>query len=152
MKRGQQKPIPAPGQQQRHHVYGAYSWRDDTVTWITAKKRNSENFIAFLEHLLMERYPTGRVVLVLDNAPIHTSYATQAALSLFEHRALIVWLPVYCSTLNPIERYWRHLKDTICVNKLFPSLDDLIDAIENELARQNELANVSRFSFLKSEQ
>ena len=54
MKRGQQKGIPAPGQQQRHHVYGAYSWRDDTVTWTTAKKRNSEHFIAFLEHLLLE--------------------------------------------------------------------------------------------------
>jgi transposase len=151
MKRGQQKCIPAPGQQQRHHVYGAYSWRDDTVTWTTAKKRNSENFIAFLEHLLIERYRTGRVVLVMDNAPIHTSHATQAALSLFEHRALVIWLPPYCSTLNPIERYWRHLKDTICVNKLFPSLADLIDAVEHELTRQNDLDDDSRFSFLKSE-
>ncbi len=151
MKRGQQKQIPAPGQQQRCHVFGAYSWRDDTVTWTTAQKRNSEHFIAFLEHLLLERYPTGRVVVVLDNAPIHTSHATRAALSLFEHRVLFVWLPTYCSTLNPIERYWRHLKDTVCVNKLFPSLDDLVDAVEHELTRQNEFDYESRFSFLKSE-
>ena len=151
MKRGQQKQIPAPGQQQRHHVFGAYSWRDDTVTWTSAKKRNSEHFIAFLEHLLLERYPTGRVVVVLDNAPIHTSHATQAALSLFEHRVLFVWLPTYCSTLNPIERYWRHLKDRICVNKLFPSLIDLVDAVEHELTRQNDSDYESRFSFLKSE-
>jgi transposase len=151
MKRGEQKKIPAPGRQQTHHVYGAYSWRDDALTWTTADKRNSENFIVFLEHLLIERYPTGRVVLVLDNAPIHTSYASRAALSLFEHRVLVFWLPKYCSLLNPIERYWRHLKDTICVNKLFPSLSDLVEAVDHELTRQNELDNKARFSFSKNE-
>ena len=31
-----------------------------------------------------------------------------AALSLFEHRVMPVWLPPYCSDLNPIERFWRH--------------------------------------------
>lgn len=151
MKRGQQKRIPAAGRQKTHHVYAAYSWRDDTVTWTTADKRNSEHFIAFLEHLLVERYPTGRVVLVLDNAPFHTSHASMAALSLFEHRALIFWLPTYCSNLNPIERYWRHLKDTICVNKLFPSMDEMIAAVEHALLRQNDLNDVNRFSFLKNE-
>lgn len=150
MKRGEQKKIPAPGRQQTHHVYGAYSWRDNTLTWITAAKRNSENFIVFLEQLLVNRYPTGRVVLVLDNAPIHTSYAARAALSLFEQRVLVIWLPKYCSLLNPIERYWRHLKDTICVNKLFPSLPDLVEAVDHELTRQNDLANNSRFSFSKN--
>jgi transposase len=151
MRRGQQKCIPAPGVQQRHHVFAAYSWRDDTVTWTTADERKSVQFIAFLEHLLVERYPTGRLVLVLDNAPIHTSGASRAALSLFDHRVLIFWLPKYCSTLNPIERYWRHLKDTICVNKLFPSLEDLVDAVEHELIRQNDLNHKHRFSFLKPE-
>lgn len=149
MKRGQQKGIPAAGKQQTHHLYGAYSWRDDTLTWTTADRRNSENFICFLEHLLVERYPTGRIILVLDNAPIHTSYAAQAALSLFDHRVLVFWLPKYCSNLNPIERYWRHLKDTICVNKLFPSLPDLVDAVDHELSRQNLLDNSDRFSFSK---
>ncbi len=28
-------------------------------------------FIAFLEHLLVHKYPTGRVVLALDNARYH---------------------------------------------------------------------------------
>jgi len=151
MKRGQQKTIPAPGRQQSHHLFGAYNWRNDSLTWTTAVSGNSEAFIAFLEHLLLDRFPTKRIVLVLDNAPIHTSHASRAALSLFEQRVLVFWLPKYCSTLNPIERYWRHLKDTICVNKLFPSLPELVAAVEYELSRQNDLNNDSRFSFLKSE-
>ncbi|MBK7896207.1 MAG: hypothetical protein IPJ90_15275 [Anaerolineaceae bacterium] len=23
-------------------------------------------------------------------------------------------MPPYCSDLNPIERYWRHLKESVC--------------------------------------
>ena len=115
-----------------------------------SEKKNSQAFITFLEHLFVDQFPTGRCVLVLDNAPYHTSGESLAALSLFEHRILIFWLPKYCSLeLNPIERFWRHLKDNICVNKLFPSLDDLIDSAQLHMGRQNDPANRERFAFVK---
>jgi transposase len=149
-KRGQQPRVSAPGVQETHHIFAAYNWCDDTVTWTTSKKKNSQAFIAFLEHLFVHRFPTERGVLVLDNAPYHTSGESLAALSLFEHRVLIFWLPKYCSLeLNPIERFWRHLKDNICVNKLFPSLQDLIDAADAQLHRQNDSADPERFTFVK---
>jgi hypothetical protein len=50
--------------------------------------------------------------------------------------------------LNPIERYWRHLKDTVCVNKLYPCLDDLVAAVEQALAAQNDPLDPHRFLFL----
>ncbi|MCC6458312.1 MAG: transposase [Caldilineaceae bacterium] len=113
-------------------------------------KKNSQAFVAFLEHLFTDQFPTGRCVLVLDNAPYHTSGESLAALSLFEHRALIFWLPKYCSLeLNPIERFWRHLKDFRCVNKLFPCMDDLIQAADRQLHRQNDLNDAKRFTFDK---
>lgn len=150
-KRGQQPRVPAPGVQQTHHIFAAYNWADDTVTWTRSEKKNSQAFIAFLEHLFIEHFPTGRHVLVLDNAPYHTSGQSLAALSLFEHRVLIVWLPKYCSLeLNPIERFWRHLKDKVCVNKLFPSLEELSEAAQQQLYRQNDLGNDMRFAFVKS--
>lgn len=150
MKRGQQKCIPAPGVQQSHHVFAAYEWETDEVTWTTSDRKDSEAFVAFLEKLLVEHYPTGRCVLVLDNASYHTSAMSKAALSLFEHRVLIFWLPPYCALeLNPIERYWRHLKDQVSVNKLYPSIDDLISAVDAELERQNDFENNSRFTFVK---
>jgi transposase len=148
--RAQQPLVPAPGVQQTHHIFAAYNWADDTVTWTTSEKKNSQAFITFLEHLFVDQFPTGRCVLVLDNAPYHTSGESLAALSLFEHRVLIFWLPKYCSLeLNPIERFWRHLKDVICVNKLFPSLDDLIHAADLQLTRQNNLDDSRRFAFVK---
>jgi hypothetical protein len=149
-KRGQQPLVPAPGVQQTHHIFAAYNWMDDTVTWTTSEKKNSQAFIAFLEHLFTEQFPIGRCVLVLDNAPYHTSGDSLAALSLFEHRVLIFWLPKYCSLeLNPIERFWRHLKDNLCVNKLFPSLQGLVDAADRQLQRQNDFDYVKRFTLVK---
>jgi putative transposase len=148
MKRGEQKRVPTPGQSKRCHVIGAYDWESNCVTWHCTQRKDSEAFIHFLETLLVKQYPEEEVVLVMDNGSIHKSAAVQAALSLFEHRVQVVWLPPYCSTLNPIERFWRHLKDTVCINKLFPALDQLVAAVEQALTAQNDPLNPHRFSFL----
>jgi putative transposase len=147
MKIGQQKRIPAtrPGSKQHWHVFGAYNWRKDTITWTTAETKNSATFISFLEELLVRQYPTGRVVLVLDNASYHKSASALAALSLFEHRVMIIWLPPYCSDLNPIERFWRHLKDLACANKLENKIEDVVMATEKILNKQNNPASTLHF-------
>ena len=147
MKVGQQKrvPLPAFGTKQRHHLFAAYDWRTDQVSWMQAERKNSEHFIAFLDQLLNNCYPKGRIVLVLDNATYHRSAASQAALSLFEHRVLVIWLPSYCSDLNPIERFWRHLKDLACANRLWTGLLEMLAAVENILMEQNTLTSPLRF-------
>lgn len=151
MKRGQQKRIPTPGSQRRHHVVGAYDWLTDHIIWTTPARKNTESFVAFLEHLFTVCYPTQRIVLVMDNASFHKSAPAWAALSLFEHRLRVVWLPPYCSTLNPIERFWRHLKDHVCVDKLFPTIEKLVIAVERELTSQNDCVYPSRFILSKNE-
>jgi hypothetical protein len=82
------------------------------------RDKKSATFIACLEELLMKEYPTGRVVLVRDNASYHKNASFLAALSLFVHRVMVIWLPPDCSDLNPIERFSRHLKDLACANRL----------------------------------
>ncbi len=151
MKRGQQKRIPTPGTPRRHHVVGAYDWLTDHIAWTTPARKNTESFVAFLEHLLTVCYPTQPIVLVMDNASFHKSAPSLAALSLFEHRLRVVWLPPYCSTLNPIERFWRHLKDHVCVDKLFPTIEKLVAAVERELTAQNDCAYPSRFLLSKNQ-
>ena len=152
MKIGQQKRIPAtrPGSKQHRHVFGAYNWCKDTITWTTAERKNSATFISFLEELLVKRYPTGRVVLVMDNASYHKSASVLAALSLFEHRVMVIWLPPYCSDLNPIERFWRHLKDVACANKLESNIEDVQAAVVKILNEQNNLASTLRFHVSKN--
>lgn len=137
MKRGHPRLIPTPGQQRWAHVFGAYNWRNDSLSWTMAHRKNSEAFIHFMEHLMTICYPTQKVVLVLDNATFHKSRASLAALSLFEERLQVIWLPKYSPFLNPIERYWLHLKNLACANKLYIDLAQLIQSVEHALQQQN---------------
>lgn len=152
MKKGQQRRIPAtqPGTKQRRHVFGGYDWANDKITWHMAETKNSSQFIYFLEQLLVKDYPAGRIVLVMDNASYHKSAAALAALSLFEHRVMVVWLPPYCSDLNPIERFWRHLKDRACANKLQDTIDAVAWSAEQALIEQNLVGHPSSFQLSKN--
>jgi hypothetical protein len=47
--------------------------------------------------------------------------------------------------LNPIERYWRHLKDKACANKLQDNIDDVVRVAENVLMEQNTPESASRY-------
>lgn len=139
MKQGQQRRIPAtrPGAKQKRHIFGGYNWLEDAITWTTAKTKNSATFISFLEELLVKQYPNRRVVLVMDNAAYHKSASALAALSLFEQRTIIIWLPPYCSDLNPIELFWRYLKDHACANKLQDNIDEVVKAAVKIMTAQN---------------
>lgn len=147
----QQKLIPAPGQQEWHHLFGAYNWADDTIVYTTATSKNSDSFVAFLDHLTQTFTEVDvPIVLILDNASYHHSYATQAAFALLAPEKIMpIFLPVYCSMLNLIERYWRHLKDFACANKLYPDMVQLIQVVEKCLQSQNDFQNVDRFTYSK---
>ncbi|NJL55639.1 hypothetical protein HC928_10895, partial [bacterium] len=62
---------------------------------------------------------------------------------------MTVWLPPYCSDLNPIERFWKHLKDKACANRLFKQIQEVIDSVEKVLTIQNDLTHSDRFLFQK---
>lgn len=147
MKRGERKLIPAPGTPQHLHLFGAYNWRNLRVTYTTASRKNSETFLAFLEHLLAE-YPRQKLVVVMDNASYHHSKTTRAALSLYEDRLLVIWLPKYSPFLNPIERFWLHFKQLAVANRLHRSLSDLQHTVDLVMAQQNTAHHPNRLSLL----
>lgn len=149
MKRGQQKRIPAfTSPNHSYHLMGAYHWAKDQVFTQAVERKNSQTFIRFLEYLLIEQFPTQKIILVMDNASYHKSQASLAALSLFEPRVSVFWLPKYCPNLNPIERFWRHLKDLACANQLDLSIDNLSGRVDEVLSAQNLPDHVLKLSFL----
>jgi transposase len=147
MKRGQRKLVPAPGTPQFVHLFGAYNWRTGEVLHQTCRRKNSEHFIEFIEHIMMSIPQHQKVVLVLDNASYHRSYASLAALALFEARLRVIWLPKYCPFLNPIERFWLHLKTLAATNHLHRDLDDLCLAIDQVIQRQAQPDSNQRIHF-----
>lgn len=150
MKRGTQKRIPTPGQQKRWHIFGAYNWRTDELFTMYAEKHNTASFCEFIDKLMNSRSGDLPIVIVLDNASYHHSAESEAMLAYFEDRSLTFWLPPYCSMLNPIERYWRHLKEKACSNCLFKTIEELLDSVDKVLAIQNELNHSDRFLYSKT--
>jgi len=112
------------------------------------ERKNSQTFIEFLEYLVVENYPHQKIILVLDNASYHRSQASLAALSLFQPRVQVVWLPKYCPNLNLIERFWRHLKDLACANRLDITLESIISRVEQIMQYQNSETHPLKLSFL----
>lgn len=52
-----------------------------------------------------------RTVIVIDNAPIHTSKAFREKIAQWKQQKLeIFWLPTYSPQLNSIEILWRFMK------------------------------------------
>lgn len=151
MKRGHQKRILAfTSPNLSYHLMGAYLWTEDQVFTQAVERKNSQTFIQFLEYLLIEQFPAQKIILVMDNASYHKSKASLAALSLFEPRVNVFWLPKYCPNLNPIERFWRHLKDLACANRLDLSIDNLSGRVDEVLSAQNSPDHVLKMSFLEN--
>jgi transposase len=70
---------------------------------------NSEDVVAFVEHLLRE--VPGRIVLIWDGSPIHRSQTIQECLAHgAAHRLHLERLPAYAPELNPAEGIWQQLK------------------------------------------
>jgi transposase len=149
MKRGTQKRIPTPGQPQWHHLLGAYNFVTDEVFALPAEAKDSDNFIAFLDWLTQQLPAQVPIFLVIDNASYHHSRATAAAFALLEQRIHPLFLPAYCSLLNPIERFWLHLKDLAAANILYDSMSALVDTVRVHLCNQNDPAHPDRFTLCK---
>jgi transposase len=70
---------------------------------------NSEDVVAFLEHLLRE--VPGRMVILWDGAPIHRSHLMHKFLANGAAQRLhLERLPAYAPELNPGEGLWQQLK------------------------------------------
>jgi transposase len=70
---------------------------------------NSGDVVAFLEHL--RREVPGRMVMLLDGAPIHRGHVIREfLLNGAASRLHLERLPAYAPELNPGEGLWAHLK------------------------------------------
>ena len=77
---------------------------------------------------ISDRHPNEHIILVLDGAASHRS-STQ---KLPENISLIP-LPPYSPELNPIENFWKVLKQQDFYNQAFDSLDQVEDQLEDKL-------------------
>jgi transposase len=121
---GEQIRIPTPGNNQGRAIFGALNIRTGQWNYLIRGRMRKEDFIAFLDYLLGV-YAIGPIVLVVDNYSSHTAHVVQAWLNVHP-RMHLLYLPKYCSHLNPIEPIWLQLKNAVAPNRLYDSMKILL--------------------------
>jgi transposase len=125
---GQQVRIPTPGTNVTRALFGALNIRTGQWVYWVRERMRTDDFLAFLDHLL-RAYPQGPILLMVDNFSSHTAHAVGRWLSTHS-RLHLYYLPKYCSHLNPVERIWRQLKNTVAADRLYGSMRVLLETVE----------------------
>jgi transposase len=146
-RRGQQTRVATPPKNGHWALFGALNVQTGAFFWRAFAKAHTASFLSFLAALL-DAYPTGTLLLVVDNAPYHTSHAGVDWLKQ-QDRILLLYLPARRPDLNPVEKIWDGLKAAVSANRSFADLNPLLQFIEAFFqaltpARALQLAGVRR--------
>lgn len=129
---GQQLRIPTPGTNVTRAVFGALNSTTGQWTYLIRERMKAPDFIAFLDHLL-ETYPEVPILLIVDNYGNHTAHLVSEWL-VGHPRIQLLFLPKYCSHLNPVEPIWLRLKDKVAANRLHGSISILLETVDRFFA------------------
>jgi transposase len=119
--------VPTPGQNAKRALFGALNARTGRLHHLVRPRKRAAQFVEFLD-ALAAAYPTGDVIVALDNVITHDAKVVRAWLARPEHaRFRFLWLPKYSAhEHNPIERVWGLMKDAVAANRLHGSIDLLV--------------------------
>ncbi len=85
---------------------------------------NSDWMNEFL-HQLSEAYPDDYIILVMDNAVWHKSQTLN-----IPENIEFTFIPPYTPEMNPIEQVWAEIRKRGFKNKIFRSLNEIIDKLQ----------------------
>jgi len=131
--------LPVERTREKIVVFGGLAVNGQSVV-IVRRSSNRWSFIDFLK-ALREANPTGRILLILDNAPYH--WAAEARLTARELGIKLCYLPPYSPDLNPIEYLWKDLKRHFA----FQTFKTIKEQVEEAFL---ELANGRRYTYTKA--
>lgn len=69
------------------------------------EKYDAKVFLDFVK-VILDKYPTGKIVMILDNAKIHHAKLIKPFLEEIKDRIELMFLPPYSPNLNLIEGLW----------------------------------------------
>lgn len=129
-RRGKPARVPSAGDDKKAAVFGAWSFATDRFSWRISERKNSQEFLTFLEQFLAQKPAEQQLLMVMDNAGYHRAKRIKEFLGENEGRLEVFWLPPYSPELNLIERVWEYLKENVTNNYFFGKLDSLLRATE----------------------
>jgi transposase len=125
--------VPTPGTNAKRASFGALDAMTGAFHWADRERKLAVHSLDFLRQLAAA-YPTGRLILALDNVQTHDAKVVRAWLAA-NPRVTLLWLPKYAAhEANPVERIWGLLKGAVAADRLAGSIDALTAAARRFLA------------------
>lgn len=109
--------------------FGAVSLRTGKFVRHMCKVFNAETFQDFLRQLLRHRTPRRRMIIVLDNARYHHAVLLRPFLRQHAAKLRLLFLPPYSPQLASIERVWKLTRRLATHNRYFPTLEQVLEAV-----------------------
>lgn len=115
--------------------FGAVRLRDGRLlTKREDESFNAQIFWSFLMELeIASRVSGRRIVVISDNAKYHHALLHKEWRERQEKAFALDFLPPYSPQLNPIERVWKLLRRLCLHNQHFPSLAEVVNAVQPQL-------------------
>ena len=135
--KGKQRIIPTYGKHQGVKLIGALNYETGHIFCVEEEERyDAQAFLRFLEQVI-KQYPTGKIVMVLDNARIHHAKLIQPFLKALKGRLTFVFLPPYSPQLNLIEGLWKWLKSDVIMNVFYSAKEEIRKNVQDFIRERN---------------
>ena len=127
IRKGTRKEICSNTGRKRLNISGAGDILEKKLHFQEDLMLNAETTISFLEKIA-QAYPTKkRIHIFADNARYYKNRAVQNYLN--NSKIKLHFLPPYSPNLNPIERFWKWMKERVLYNTYYQEFDDFKQAI-----------------------
>jgi putative transposase len=106
------------------------------VVLFRRRKRRKE--VTELLQALVNKPPMGTISVAWNHADTHFNDAVEAIVRAAVGRLVLLYLPTYSPSLNPMEMWWRQFRREVIHGELFVSLDALLKAAHAFFDRYNQ--------------
>jgi transposase len=135
--KGQQRIIPTYGKHTGVKLLGILNYETGHIYCEEEEKYDAQVFLNFLENVV-SNYPTGKIVMILDNARIHHAKLLEPFLRKIGQRLEFVFLPPYSPKFNLIEGLWGWLKSDTINNVFYNSVMEIRAAVKDFISSINK--------------
>jgi transposase len=121
-------------------VIGAVQYGTSKVFYKIVPHFDAQEFRQYVHQIMRIFGKTGKeVVMVVDRSGIHRAGKLTTTLAHYEGKLQLHLLPAHCGHhLNPIEGFWRAMKDTIGAGRCFSHLSQLYQRTRQVLMAHQE--------------
>jgi transposase len=128
---------------ENYYIYGAAEVSCGENFFLEFPCMNTDCFQCFPDGF-SETFSDSMNIFIIDNAGIH-----KAKKLIIPENICFIFLPPYSPELNPVERFWQHIKRNI-KGKIFSDLAAMKDYVANILKECSEktIASITGFSYI----